>query len=101
MSDAADYDLERREHRALYPFGVDVLFADKVRDENRRILAGYEWTTKDGQKIKFCDMELPHLLNVVRLQERRGHKFAPQLRDYYEYRVTLTSGQPRPRNASV
>lgn len=92
MGDAADFAIECEEHRALYPFGVDVLFADKVRDQNRRILAAYEWTTKDGQKIKFRDMELLHLLNVVRLQERRGHKFAPQLRDYYEYRVTLSRG---------
>ena len=88
MGDAADDYTDYLENKALYPFGVDVLFHDPTRDKNRAILANYEWTTRAGEKIKFKDMELPHLLNVLLMQERKGHKFAPQLRDYYQYRVT-------------
>ncbi len=90
MGDAADFAIECEEHRALYPFGVDVLFADPIRDSNRSILAEHEWVTRDGQTIKLKDMDLGHLLNVVKMQERKRHRFAPQLRDYYQYRVTMT-----------
>ena len=89
MGDAAEFQMERDEHRAMYPFGVDVLFADEVREKNREILADYKWETRDGSKVKFSDMELSHLLNVVKMQERKGHKFAGQLRDYYQYRATV------------
>ena len=93
MGDAADYDIEVRENRALYPFGIDVLFAEKTRDNNRRVIGNSEWETATGQKIKFKDMGLDHLRNVSKLVTRRGHKYAEQLRDYYEYRVTMEVGE--------
>lgn len=94
MGDAADFQIECDEHRAIYPFGVDVLFPDPTRDENRKILAHHIWTTRDGESVKLKDMGLSHLLNVVKMQERKGHKLAPNLRDYYEYRVTTEMLNP-------
>ena len=89
MGDAADQQIEWDEHRALYPFGVDVLFHDPVREKNREILANYEWEMRDGTKVKLKGVTLSHLVNIVKIQERRGHKFAPQLRDYYQFRATI------------
>lgn len=92
MGDAADYDIEVRENRAFYPFGIDVLFVDPVRDKNREVIANSEWETATGEKIKFKNMGLDHLKNVSALVSRRGHKYAAQLRDYYLYRATLEAG---------
>lgn len=94
MGEQADYDIERIENRTIYPFGIDVLFHEDVRDQNRKVLANYVWTTRDGAKVKFKNMALSHLLNVVKIQERGGHKFSLQLRDYYEYRATLEGTTP-------
>ena len=29
------------------------------------------WTTKDGNKIRICDLETSHLTNIIRLLERK------------------------------
>lgn len=92
MGDAADYDIEVREHRALYPFGIDVLFTDPVRDKNRKVIANSTWEMKSGEKIKFKDMDLSHLKNVAAMVSRKGHQYSAQLQDYYHYRATLEVG---------
>lgn len=92
MGDAADHAIECEIHRQMYPFGIDVMFADPVRDKNRDTIARSTWKTKDGSKIKFKDMDLTHLLNVAKMVKRRGHQYADQLMDYYQYRATLEAG---------
>lgn len=87
MGDAAD-DLTHREiHRALYPRGLCHHMRQTTLEHNRNVIGRSEWTMRDGTAIKFDDMDLRHLGNVVSLVEQRGHKYAEDLREYYEHRL--------------
>ena len=40
---------------------------------NRRNKNEYYWNTKDGRRIRVCDLEYSHLVNIIRFIKRKGH----------------------------
>lgn len=88
MGDAADYQNDVDENRMLWPFGVFDNDTKEILKQNRNVIANSTWRTLSGDIIKFKDMDLTHLRNVVAMIETRGHKHATNLRDYYDYRLS-------------
>ena len=95
MGDAAD-DLEHQEIQSqLYPFGLDIMVSDPVRDRNRKIVGDLKWTTKSGDRILLKDMDISHLCKVVNKIRLTGEAVVENnnvrdaIMDYYKYRATL------------
>lgn len=87
MGDAAD-DLERQEiDREIAPNGWDALIREGeesiyIRGKMGDVL----WTTKNGQKIKFRNMDISHLKNVRNILSRNRYPKTRLLDSYIQWR---------------